>query len=132
MVGVRATSCTGYVCQLLGPPPRCRSLDAWACNTALHVPPNTFSSAMAAQLDKLGLVKFASTTSTGAAALLRTAMNGKIEWKGLLAQLSEGANGLVSLERFASGHLSPPHWLSPPIVVNLAEAAAGELGLKGP
>ena len=89
------------------------------------------ATAMATQLNKLGLVKFTSITSSGAAALIRTATNGKIEWRKSFEELKAGADSLVTMTCLAQGHLSPPHWLSPPFVAVLAAAARGDLGIKG-
>ena len=50
------------------------------------------------------------------------ATNGKIEWRKSLAELKAGADGLVTMRCLVQGHLSPPHWLSPPFVSVLAAA----------
>jgi hypothetical protein len=77
---VRAVSTLGYIGQLLPPPTELWNLEHNAANKILHAPGRALAFGLLANLDKLGMVAFRSSAGSCVAALIRTAVSGKLQW----------------------------------------------------
>jgi hypothetical protein len=95
------------------------------------MPGSTMSAAMASQLDLLGCPRFRSLTADCLAALVRTATNGQLAWKPLIAQLVSAADDSLTLRRSLVGSAPwPAFWKSPAYAMNLKLAAEGSLRIS--
>ncbi len=76
----RAVSVVGYVAQIEALPAGLLRKETWAVNKVLHAPGGAFLPSVAAQLGSLKLKGLRSLSLSCAAALLRTATDGKIKF----------------------------------------------------
>ena len=97
----------------------------WAANKVWHFPAGTLSVELGAGLGELGLRKLGSATAACAAALVRTATDGKVEWKENLSLMEAAAQGSQSQARWAAGLWWGSHWKAAPFAKNLEQAATG-------
>jgi hypothetical protein len=127
---VRAVTVLQYVAQVQTPPASLFASSMVAFNRVLKAPGSFVSECVGTMLDELDLKPFASPTGQCLAALLRTALDGKLEWRSLICELENHNLENVALRRFADHLLWDPHWLAPPFAVTLASAAGQGLPLR--
>jgi hypothetical protein len=123
---VRAVTVLGYVAQL-SPPPPCTPLNLWCCNKVWRMPGSSLAIRVGYALDGLGLHRLQMPSLVCAAALVRTACDGKLDWSQPLAQLFEVASIQLPIRRARIDQLPwPGHWLQPPLAWFFARPAAGD------
>ncbi len=97
----------------------------WGANKVWHLPAGTLSVELAAGLGELGLKKIGCATAACAAALVRAATDGKVQWEENLEQMKAAAVGSQSISRWYAGLWWGSHWKTTPFAKNLELAAAG-------
>jgi hypothetical protein len=94
-----------------------------AFNRVLKTPGSFLSEVVGTMLGEFGLQPFSSPSAQCLAALLRTAIDGKLEWAPLVAEILLHNREHVAMRRYVGQMFWDPHWLAPPFVVTLAGAA---------
>ena len=94
-------------------------------HTALRMPQNSLRHADFFYLQTIGGPKFRSISAASVAALIRTALKTVTNWRGWITQLEDAADRCLPANAVAKGCLSVSCWDSPPIAVNLRDAAGG-------
>ena len=121
----RVVPVTSYLAQLLPIPAKFMQLERAMLHTAMRLPQNSLCHADFLHLHKIGGPIFRSISAASVAANVRTALKTVTSWRSWIPQLQEAANRYLPLEPLARDTLSVPCWGSPPIAVNLREAACG-------
>ena len=121
----RVVPVTSYVAQLLPIPQDFLQLERAMLHTVLRLPQNALCHADFFHLDKIGGTACRSFTAASTAALIRTALKTVTGWKSWISQLHEAAQRFLPLEPLVRGLLTTSIWDSPPLAVNLREAALG-------
>ena len=77
---------------------------------------------MGAHLGEIGIKNARNTFSSGTAALLRTAVSGRLEFETLMEDMKQFAVEEIPMARWSKGQWWPDFWQAPPLAKNLADA----------
>ena len=125
--GLRAAPVLGYVAQLAPMAKDTRKKEMWALNKLLHAPGCTFAAKMGGDLAELGLLRAPSVSTRCTAALLRTALDGKIAYAPALRAMATSAVDFVPQSLWAKDQWWDSHWCSPPFALIFWQASKGEV-----
>ena len=121
----RVVPVTSYIAQLLPIPKKLMQLEHAMMHTTLRMPQNSLCHSDFMHLHRIGGPNFRSICAASFAALIRTALKTVTSWRSWILQLEEAADMFLPAYSVVRGYLSVPCWDSPPIAVNLREAACG-------
>jgi len=121
----RVVPCTSFVAQLLRAPASLAVTERSILHTILRMQQNSLCHGDFFHLHKYGGPKLRSIVASSHAALMRTALKTITGWSGWIEQLQTAACEWLPAALVVAETLSPPSWDSPPIAVNLREAALG-------
>ena len=122
-----AVPVTSYVAQLSPMPSGARSKETWAINKLLRVPAAAFSAKMAGDLEDLGVCSVPSLSMRTTAALLRTALDGKMNFAIPMQEMAAAAIDNLTAVRHQQGLWWDEHWQALSSANNLWAASLAEI-----
>ena len=109
----RSLPVLGYVAQLLPPPADLLRLELDAEHRILHFPGRVLAAAAFVHLDEVGMVPFHSAVASCSAAIIRTALSGKIDWRTPWRRMTSALTERLPFCRVLNEQFWGAHWVEP-------------------
>jgi len=121
----KVVPCTSFIAQLLRVPPSLAVVERSILHTILRMQQKTLCHADFFHLHEYGGPKLRPIVAASHFALMRTVLKTITGWNSWIMLLETAANEWLPAALVVKGTLSPDCWESPPLAVNLQEAAFG-------